>query len=160
MNLTILKFQIDDNLKGVKSETLFKVYCPAQYKKYPQKLKMYNNGSVSKNVKYQNLCVEKFAINVAYNQEPRAFEVSNNSLVEVWQKYHGEFVGKSSHIPYNYEILSKFFSNYNIIINWINCNYTWGWYDYETGKWTGAVGKVINDLSNNYTCYVETYFLD
>ena len=40
------------------------------------------------------------------------------------------------------EILSMFFLNYNIIINWIDCNYTWGWFDYETGKWTGAVGKV------------------
>ena len=40
------------------------------------------------------------------------------------------------------EILSKLFRNYNIIINLINCNYTWGWFDAETGKWTGAVGKV------------------
>ena len=26
--------------------------------------------------------------------------------------------------------------------NWINCNYTWGWFDDETGQWTGAVGQV------------------
>ena len=32
--------------------------------------------------------------------------------------------------------------NNNIVINWINCNYTWGIFDYETGKWTGAVGQV------------------
>ena len=43
------------------------------------------------------------------------------------------------------EILSKFFLNYNIIINWIYCNYTWGWLDHETEKWTGAVGKVNID---------------
>ena len=42
--------------------------------------------------------------------------------------------------------LSMFFSNYNIVTNWIECNYTWGWLHDETGKWTGAVGKVIFDL--------------
>ena len=35
-----------------------------------------------------------------------------------------------------------FFINNNIIINCIDCNFTWGWFDDETGKWNGAVGKV------------------
>ena len=35
-----------------------------------------------------------------------------------------------------------FFLNNNIIINWIDCNYIWGWFDDETGKWTDAVGQV------------------
>ena len=109
------------------------------------KLMMHKNGSVSKNVRYQDLCVERFAINVAYNNEPGYFEVENNSMVDLREKYgrtHGELVGKYSNIPEDDEILSKFFLNNNIIINWIDCNYTWGWFDYETGKWTGAVGKV------------------
>ena len=55
---------------------------------------------------------------------------------------HGEYIGFYSYIAENDEILSKFFLHNNIIINWIDCNYTWGWFDYETGKWTGAVGKV------------------
>ena len=45
-----------------------------------------------------------------------------------------------TNIPYDFEILEKFFKNKNI--NWINCNYTFGWYDDESGRWTGAVGKV------------------
>ena len=109
------------------------------------KLKMHNNGSVSNNVRYQDLCVERFAINVAYNNEPTWFEVENNSLVDLREKYgktHGDIVGVSSYIPDNDEILLKFFLNNNIIINWIDCNYTWGWFDDETGKWTGAIGKV------------------
>ena len=106
---------------------------------------MYNNGSVSKNVRYQDLCVERFAVNVAYNHDPKWFEVEDNSLVDLRKKYgytHGEWVGVYSYLADNDEILSKFFLNNNIIINWIDCNYTWGWFDYETGKWTGAVGKV------------------
>ena len=40
--------------------TRFKVYCPGQYKRSPQKLMMYQDGSVSKNVKYQELCTDVF----------------------------------------------------------------------------------------------------
>ena len=106
---------------------------------------MYNNGSVSKNVRFQDLCVEKFAISVAYNHRPWVFEVENNFMVNLREKYGyttGEYVGSYSSIVEDDEILSMFFLNHNIIINWIDCNYTWGWFDYQTGKWTGAVGKV------------------
>ena len=106
---------------------------------------MHNNGTVSKNVRYQDLCVERFAVNVAYNNDPWAFEIENNSMVNRREKYghlHGNLVGTYSYITEDDEILSMFFLNYNIIINWINCNYTWGWFDYEKGKWTGAVGQV------------------
>ena len=106
---------------------------------------MYNNGSVTNNVKYQNLCVERFAINVAYNNDPPHFEVENNSMVDPrvrYGYYHGKYVGHDSIISEDDEILSKFFLNHNIIVNWINCYFTWGWFDDEKGKWTGAVGKV------------------
>ena len=53
-----------------------------------------------------------------------------------------------------------FFLNYNILVNWTNCNYTWGWFDYETGKWTGAVGQV-NIYSDVYhLCIRMNPFLD
>ena len=141
----ILQFQIGSKEKGVEPETLFKVYCPEQYNHFPMKLKMHNNGSVSKNVRYQDLCVERFAINVAFNYEPKVFEVENNYLVDLHEKYgwtHGGWVGVYSYIAEDDEILSMFFLNHNIIVNWNYCNSTWGWFDYETGKWTGAVGKV------------------
>ena len=92
---------------------------------------MNNNGSVSNNVKYQHICVESFAINVAYNYWYWLFEVENNSMVELAAKYgdlHGEFVGAYSYIIYDDEILSKFFFNHNIIVkNWIDSNNSWGW---------------------------------
>ena len=47
------------------------------------------------------------------------------------------------------EKLGNFFKNYDIIPSWINCNYTWGYYDEDLGKWTGAVGKVKETI--NYT---------
>ena len=77
------------------------------------------------------------SINVAYNDDTDIFEVVNNSMVE-YPVYIIE--GDYANIPYEFEILEKFFKNKNI--NWINCHSTWGWYDDETGRWTGAVGKV------------------
>ena len=77
------------------------------------------------------------SINVAYNDDPGYFEIVDNSMVE-YPAYIIE--GVYTYIPYDFEILEKFFKNKNI--NWINCHSTWGWYDDETGRWTGAVGKV------------------
>ena len=79
-----------------------------------------------------------FSINVAYNHATGWFEIVNNSMVE-WHDNFGLINGLSD-IPYTFEILEVFFENKNI--TWINCNYTKGWYDYETGRWTGTVGKV------------------
>ena len=63
-------------------------------------------------------------------------------------EYRNQFIfGDLTNIPYNFEILKLFFKNKNI--NWINCNYTWGWYDDETGRWTGAVGKVNKEPQVN-----------
>ena len=50
--------------------------------------------------------------------------------------------GEISIIPYDFEILEIFFKTKNVIVNWLYCNYTWGVYDDETRRWTGAVGKV------------------
>ena len=105
---------------------------------------MQNNGPVSKNVKYRNICKEQFPVHVAYNNEPLLFQIENNSMVDVVVKYqylHG-LLTNDYYISYDDEILSIFFKHHDIILKWINCNYTWGVYDYETGKWTGAVGQV------------------
>ena len=82
---------------------------------------------------------DSLSINVAYNEWHPYFLIVNNSMVE-----HPPMImeGVHSFIPYNFEILEIFFKNKNIIVNWIDCNQTWGWYDDETGRWTGAVGKV------------------
>ena len=58
-----------------------------------------------------------------------------------WNDHWG-LINDHTNIPYESEILEIFFKTKNVIINWINCNYTWGWFDDETERWTGAVGKV------------------
>ena len=63
-------------------------------------------------------------------------------IVEKYQLLHGWYVGRYSFISLDNEILHIFFKHFDIIVKWINCNYTWGVYDEETERWTGAVGKV------------------
>ena len=77
------------------------------------------------------------SVYVAYNDDPAYFAIVNNSMLEYPVQ---NFEGLYSQLPFDFEILEIFFENRNI--TWINCNYTWGWYDDETGRWTGAVGKV------------------
>ena len=108
---------------------------------------MYQDGSVSENIKYRNVCSEFFRVHVAYNQFNFYFEIENKSMVDTMAKYnflHGDLVGNlvSSITRDSYQILSIFFDNYNIIVEWINCNFTWGLHDVQTAKWTGAVGQV------------------
>ena len=83
---------------------------------------------------------DSLSINVAYNDEIGVFLIVNNSML-MWDKKYGR-EGEDSNIPYDFEILEVFFKSYVIEINWIDCNYTWGWYDGETDRWTGAVRKV------------------
>ena len=113
--LIILQFQIDDNQRELNSGTMLKMYCPGQYSHFPHKL-MIKNG---RNVKYQDLCVERFAVSVAYNHDPGEFEVENKSVVDLRVKYgklHGEMVGSHDYISQDDEILSIFFRNYNILV--------------------------------------------
>ena len=93
------------------------------------------------------------SINVAYNNNPGWFKIVNNSMFE-WNDYWG-LINDKSNIPYNFEILEIFFKTKNVIINWINCNYTWGLFDDETERWTGAVGKVkLNTFLLNYNSLI------
>ena len=74
-------------------------------------------------------------------------------------RYPGHWPLTSSYIPYDWDILATFFQNHDIVPVWINCHYTWGWYDEESGKWTGAVGKVGRKLRTMYKNGLRTYFL-
>ena len=104
---------------------------------------MYQNGTVGNNIRYQDVCTDINIVNIAYAYSD---EVVNNSMVE-WKLLahksgHGDFVGVYSMISYYYEIFYPFFETYNIIANWTDCNYTWGTYNNETGKYNGVVGQV------------------
>ena len=69
------------------------------------------------------------------------FEVENETG-EMMKYPVNPVTGSKNYIPYDWEVLDSFFTNHDIVPVWINCHFTWGRYDQETGKWTGAVGKV------------------
>ena len=141
-----------DNPHGI----LFNVMCPGENERY-HKLMIFHDGSVNRNLKYKDVCPvaqldsepEYHHINIAYNNDPPYFEFNDESQTMTefplpstpsdlnlrLSKFHPT-------ISYSWEVLKIFIQHNNIVPNWIDCNFTWGWYDDETGKWTGAVGKV------------------
>ena len=83
---------------------------------------------------------------MAYNNYPAFhFEVKNGKMVE----YPPRLIRNVwSSISFDWEILSLFFNYENLEPEWIYCNMSWGWLDKETGHWTGATGKVNQDINN------------
>ena len=99
---------------------------------------------ISREVKvpsYKEICGgEKIRVHLGYNNDKRYMKVEENKLLQ--KPLERSLKGVSSEISRNWEVLNKFFSVYNIEPIWLNCNYSWGWYDEEQGAWTGCMGKV------------------
>ena len=94
---------------------------------------------------YKEICSgEKKKVNLGYWGNWDGMQVENNSLVHVARDRYLEYFihGKYSAMPYDWEVLSKFFSINNIEPNWLDCNFNAGHYDEELGGWTGCMGKV------------------
>ena len=90
---------------------------------------------------YKDICGgEKRKVNIGYNHDPGILSVKNNTLINYPESSY--IYGRTSALSEDWEVLSKFFSIHNIEPTWLNCNYTWGWYDEELGGWTGCMGKV------------------
>ena len=93
---------------------------------------------------YKHVCRgEKKKVNLGFNNDPGFITVENNKLIAYPEQNpdkNGKF--KKAQISQDWEVLSKFFHIYNIEPNWLNCHFTWGWYDETTGGWTGCMGKV------------------
>ena len=107
---------------------------------------------------FKEICSgEPKKVNLGYNNDWGILKIENNTLMPYPQSC-GDFpprksdynpngfsqciYGTHSTMSYDWEVLSKFFSMHNIEPNWLNCNYTWGWYDEDLGRWTGCMGKV------------------
>ena len=142
----VFQFQIFLKQSGAESGTNFKVFCPGQYKTYPHKLKMYNNGSVSNNIKYQNICnISNFVVTFAYVYPNfGGFNVWPNNTIETWAYLISS--DEYTAIPFDFEIITAFIQNNKIAyVNWIDTNSTdLGRFNNETGNWTGLIGKVNN----------------
>ena len=81
-------------------------------------------------------------VNLGYWGNDWWMRVENNSLVHIPRTLKQYINGIFSRMPWDWEVLSKFFSIYNIEPNWLDCNYVVGDYDEELGGWTGCLGKV------------------
>ena len=91
---------------------------------------------------YKEICSgETKKVNLGYNNHWAIMKVENNTLID-WPIFSNRIFGKSSVMSNGWEVLSKFFSIHNIEPYWLDCNFTWGWYDVELGRWTGCMGKV------------------
>ena len=104
-----------------------------------------HNVLISKEISYKSykeICSgEPKKVNLGYNNDYNILIVENNTLMPyppVGTHLYGEF----SALSYDWEVLSSFISIHNIEPNWLNCDYTWGWYDEDLGGWTGCMGKV------------------
>ena len=92
---------------------------------------------------YKEICSgETKKVNLAYWGSYEYSKVENNSLVHIPRELKYYIDDQRSNMAYDWEILSKFFTIYNIEPNWLDCNYSSGWYDDELGGWTGCMGKV------------------
>ena len=120
--------------------TNFRLYCPKERNHH--KMMIFKNGTTKDDLQYKDLCKEEHEVRIAYNNEMNWFEIDNitNSMVEY--PHWWIMVGDYGLLSDEYEILKTFFSKFNIKPTWINCNFTWGWFDDEAGHWTGAVGQV------------------
>ena len=108
----------------------FVMTCPGMSHSSTFTLHMRDNGEVDDGKVWGDLCREK-RVNIAYNNDPTAFEVDDET---------GEMVmypvkpvsGFTSSISWQWEIFYTFFKNYNIVPNWMNCNGVTGYYaDYS-----------------------------
>ena len=91
---------------------------------------------------YKEICSgELKKVNLGYNNDWGILKVENNILMQ-YPRAAKFLYGTCSAMSFDWEIFSKFFSIHNIEPNWLDCNYTWGWYDEDLGGWTGCMGKV------------------
>ena len=128
---------------GAILDTLYFFYEP-----FPKKLMMFFNGTTKDGLTYKDFCKEEYQVRIAYNNDDTLFAIDNITNTMVEYPHWVNVVEGDAYLPYEFEILASFFSNYNVKPDWINCNYTWGWYDNETDSWTGAIGQVELSIQN------------
>ena len=92
---------------------------------------------------YREICSgEPRKVNLGHWGNWDGFKVENNSMVHIAKRLKDYIYAKYSNMPWDWEVLSKFFLIHNIEPNWLHCNYTYGHYDEELGGWTGCMGQV------------------
>ena len=131
-----------DDVKG----WIFNFVCPGNaVSESHEGLLLLKNATVNRNLGFDDVCKEKHVM-VAYNNEDLVFEVSNITLEMV--KYPLKPYVSNYNLAHEWEIQDAFFASYNIKPQWLNANYSWGWYDNVTDTWTGATGMIERDKAD------------
>ena len=90
---------------------------------------------------YKHVCRgEKKKVNLGYNNDLNYFEVMNNTLIPDPEERN--LKGTAASVSQFWEVLSTFINIHQILPTWLNCGYSWGYFDEEEGQWTGCMGKV------------------
>ena len=118
----------------------FVMTCPGMSHSSTFTLHMRDSGEVDDGKVWGDLCRER-RVNIAYNNDPPYFAIDNKTG-ELVRYPINPISGVFSAIPYDWEILDSFFMNHAIVPIWIDCHFTWGWFDENSGTWTGALSKV------------------
>ena len=90
---------------------------------------------------YKEICGgEKIRVYLGYN-DVHYMQIVNDTLQKI--PLVRDLKGEYSAISHNWEVLSTFFSLYNIEPIWYrDCWYSWGHYSKTWGSWTGCMGVV------------------
>ena len=113
----------------------------------PYQLMISTDGIVFPEAKYKDICYELNYVRIAFNHEWDIFEfeTTTNGFTDLIRYPHSkrDRISDFSNIYWEYELMDPFFERWNIIPIYSDMNFTWGWYDDETGLWTGGSGAVI-----------------
>ena len=110
--------------KGLFSKPFFNVVC-LEKSDTRHVMAFVKDGQVFSN---KEMCGRNI-VRMAYNHEDGVFEVDEEGKVVKTGLRQSE-------------VLISFFSSQKLTPVWKNANFTWGWFDEETGRWTGACALV------------------
>ena len=120
----------------------FSLQCPNQDKQLT--LSLLHDSTIRGDIHYYDVCKVVDSVTIAYINDVGIFEVDPETQTMLETPPMMPVTGQTSFIPKDWEIIKTFLDHYSLTPTWIDCDYTWGWLDEETGTWTGAVGKVRN----------------
>ena len=84
---------------------------------------------------YKEICSgEKKKVNLGFNNDHLMLKVENNTLMP-YPPIGTYLYGENSALSYSWEVLLKFLSIHSIEPNWLNCDFTWGWFEEELGHY-------------------------
>ena len=102
---------------------------------------IFKNGTTKDDLIFNDLCKIEHEIRIAYNNEGEIFKIDNITNTMVEYPHWIIMTTGLSQLSDDYEMLKSFFSKFNVKPTWINCNYTWGWFDDETGHWRAPLSR-------------------